>query len=111
VSSRSGSHIGPTSAITQLPEAGPWVGTQIDSFMPTGLSWPGYRGLTGSAPTTSQLSGLKQSNNSLWATDSLRPTAQAIPSHSLKRHRQEKYGRKTLACSSSLTVSLEYSYR
>lgn len=80
VSSRSGGHIGPTSAITQLPEAGPWVGTQMDSFMPTGSSWPGYRGLTGSAPTASQSSGVKQSNNSLWATGSLRPTAQAIPS-------------------------------
>ena len=79
VSSGAGGHIGPTPAITQ-PPAGPSVGTQMDSFMPTGSSWPGYRGLTGSAPTASQSSGLKQSNNSLWATGSLRPTAQAIPS-------------------------------
>lgn len=76
VSSGSGSHIGPTSTITQSSEAGPLVGTQINSFMPTGSSWPGYRGLTGSAPTASQSSGLNQSNNSLWATGSLRPTAQ-----------------------------------
>lgn len=80
VSSRSGGHFGPTSAMTQLPEAAPSTGTQMDSFMPTGSSWPGYRGLTGSAPTASQSSGLKQSNNSLWATGNLRPTAQAIPS-------------------------------
>ena len=80
VSSGSGGQIGPTPAIAQLSEAGPSVGTQIDSFMPTGSSWPGYRGLTGSAPTVSQSSGLKQSNNSLWATGSLRPTAQASPS-------------------------------
>ena len=55
---------------------GPFVGTQMDSSMPTGSSWPGYRGLTGSAPTASQSSGLKQSNSSLRATGSLRPTVQ-----------------------------------
>ena len=80
LSSRSGGQIGPTPAITQSSEAGPFVGTQMDSSMPTGSSWPGYRGLTGSAPTASQSSGLKQSNSSLWATGSLRPTAQASPS-------------------------------
>ena len=80
VSSRSGGQIGPTFAITKSSEAGPSVGTQMDSSMPTGSSWPGYRGLTGSAPTASQSSGLKQSNSSLWATGSLRPTAQASPS-------------------------------
>lgn len=51
----------------------------MDSSMYTGSSWPGYRGLTGSAPTARQSSGSKQSNNSLWATGSLWPTAQASP--------------------------------
>lgn len=59
VLSRSGGQIRLTSIITQLSEAGPFVGTQIDSSMPTGLSWPGYRGLTSSALTVSQLSRLK----------------------------------------------------
>ncbi len=37
VSSRSGSYISPTRVITQLL-VGPLVGTQMDSFMPTGSS-------------------------------------------------------------------------
>ena len=80
VSSGSGVHVGPTAAITRPSEPGPSVVTQLGSFMPTGSSWPGYRGLTGSAPMASQLSGSKQSNNSLWATGSLKPIAQASPS-------------------------------
>jgi len=80
VSSGSGGHIRPTPAFSQPSEAGPSVATQIDSFTPTGSSWPGYRGLTGSAPTASQSSGWEQSNNSLLATGGPRPTAQASPS-------------------------------
>ena len=80
VSSGSGVHVGPTAAVTQPSEARPSVATQIGSFMPTGSSWPSYRGLTGSAPTASQSARLQQLNNSLWASGSLRPTAQASPS-------------------------------
>jgi len=80
VSTGSGGHVGPTSAFTQLSKARPSVGTHISSSMPTGSSWPGYRSLTGSAPTASQSPGLQRWNNSLWASGSLRPTAKASPS-------------------------------
>ena len=77
--SGSGGHIGPTPVITQ-PLAGSSVGTQKDSSMPTNSVWPGYRGLTGSAPIASQSSELRQSNNTFWATGGPKPTAQAFPS-------------------------------
>jgi len=48
----------PTLDIAQPSGAGLLVGTQMDSVVPPGSSWHGYRGLTGSASKSDAISRL-----------------------------------------------------
>jgi len=93
VSSESGE---PTSAFTQSSDLRPSIETQIDSFMPTSSSWPDYRGLTDSASTASQSTSLQQSNNSLWASDNLRSTAQVSSSSFSEKTSIKKISKKEI---------------
>ncbi|KAL9132044.1 MAG: hypothetical protein Q9217_000172 [Psora testacea] len=108
-----GGHIGPPLASTASLEAGSSTNAQIstpptagaDSFMPTGSSQTGYWGLTGSAPTASQSSGMWQSNNSVWATGSLRPTSSPFSGKaSARKSSKDVLGLAVILC--CITLSL-----